>query len=208
MAGTTPLFPAKGDHPNPPAHTSAGDTQPGTPVAPHSPSVAPTHIFEGEDNGGDNPGHHDHDAQHAEEPRTRRKINLPRGGHGTYVTGEPGLSPPPGSPRLTPPRAGHVPLLALVWKQKMVTMMATMAVMSMAIRTALVRYMLQMEGTPESPHTLASPCHGGVGDPPRPRSWAGTPLSPSPGEQGVPRLLAGREVWRLEKRKAPLLLRL
>lgn len=37
------------------------------------------------------------------------------------------------------------PLLTLVWKQKMVTMMATMAVMSMAMRTAFVRYVLRAE---------------------------------------------------------------
>lgn len=58
-------------------------------------------------------------------------------------------SPDPPSPQ---GRAGHIPLLTLVWKQKMVTMMATIAVMSMAIRTALVSYMLQTEGTTESPH--------------------------------------------------------
>lgn len=53
------------------------------------------------------------------------------------------------------------PLLTLVWKQKTVTMMATMAVMSMAIRTALVWYMLRMEGTPELPHALRGPCQEG-----------------------------------------------
>lgn len=118
------------------------------------------------------------------------------------VTGELGVSPPPSSLRLTPPqgRAGHIPLLALVWKQKMVTMMATMAVMSMAIRTALVRYVLQMEGTPESPHASASPWLGGVGDPPQPRSQAGTPLSLSPGDRGVPWLPAASHLSRLHGR--------
>lgn len=65
MAGTAPCFPAKGP-PKPPACTSPGDTQLGIPRAPHSPSVLPTHIFEGEDDGSDNPSHHDHDAQHTE----------------------------------------------------------------------------------------------------------------------------------------------
>lgn len=63
-------------------------------------------------------------------------------------------------PSLTPGQDRARPLLTLVWKQKTVTMMATMAVMSMAIRTALVWYMLWMEGTPESPHGLGAPCHG------------------------------------------------
>lgn len=48
----------------------------------------------------------------------------------------------------------------------MVTTMATIAVMIMAIRTALVWCMLWIERTPESPHTLASPCQWVMGDHP------------------------------------------
>lgn len=190
MAGTAPCFPAKGP-PKPPACTSPGDTQLGIPRAFHRtplPSVRPTHIFEGEDDGSDDPGHHDHDAQHTEQPRTRCKINL-MGTH-TYVTGQPRVSPAP----LTWPtkgRAGCTPLLALVWKQKMVTTMATMAVMSMAIRTAFVLYMLQRK----SSHTSVSSCQRGTGDPPpQPPSWTGTSQSLSPRDWSIPWPLAASQL--------------
>jgi len=74
IAGTTPCFPAKGGSAQTPLPVPALGTpsreHPWHPTAPLSVPPSPTHIFEGEDDGGDDPGHHDHNAQHAEEPWT------------------------------------------------------------------------------------------------------------------------------------------
>lgn len=100
-----------------PASWQRGTTQTPLPVpalgtpTPHSPTVIPpTHIFEGKYDSSDNPGHHDHDAQHAEEPRTRRKINLPVGklmchgrAWGVPTTQLPAPDSPPGQGRSHPP---------------------------------------------------------------------------------------------------------
>lgn len=90
------LLPSKGRPPKPPCLCQPwGHPTRDTQGTPHRPYVPSTHIFEGENDNSDDPSHHEHDGQHAEEPRTRREINLPGTHTYTFVTGEPGVFPPP-----------------------------------------------------------------------------------------------------------------
>lgn len=88
---------------------------------------AVTYVFKRQDYGRNDPGHKNHDPQHAEETLALGEVHLPRE-ELAFSNGRSGANARP--PLDTQP--------TFVWKQKTVTQMQTIAVMPIARNTTLV----------------------------------------------------------------------